>query len=488
MSEENILDVLMPQMGVSVNEGTVVNWRVSVGDEVADEQVVCDITTDKTDAEILAPAGGVIVEILVPEGSAVEVGLPVARLAAGGAGHHPAPAIAIAFEEAMAAATSVSTRADKSSGTSSPPIASLADLVPEPIVATSKASDIPAAAAFVRATRSVAQMLAGANIDPAAAANAVLDRPPRHARPLSSPLARRRASERNIDLATVSGSGLRGRICVQDVLSVARTKGPSVPSQTRSVVMTVNEANDVMPIGYDDVPFEFVTTSPHRRAISEHMRRSRQVSAHMTTEVDVDMFQVSKVRSLFNAAREASGLGRISFLSFITKAAVGGLSEYPDLNATFQHERAIQWREVNVGIAVDTPAGLIVPVVRRVQDMPVEEIASAIATVADRARTRALTPDDLRAGTFTISNPGSVGAVSALAIINQPQVAILGIPVIVKRPWVISTAEGADAIAIRPILRLALTFDHRAVDGAYATRYVVRVKDLLENWDASSYS
>jgi 2-oxoglutarate dehydrogenase E2 component (dihydrolipoamide succinyltransferase) len=459
-------------MGVSVTEGVIAKWYVDVGDRVTNEQIVCEISTDKTDAEILAPADGVITEIIVFEGDAVDVGNPVARMSVGSA-----------TLISVHAATNEISIPEMTAG--APPTRLTPETTLEPRVLISAVAASKTPSEFTSDARSVSEMLAGASVDPEGAADAVLGHPSNDGRPLSSPLAQRRAKERNIDLRTIRGTGRRGRICVQDVLAADRANQAIAQA---SVAPKVTGDSSAMPVGYEDVPFEVATTSPHRRAISEHMIRSRQTAAHMTTEVDVDMFHVSKVRDMMNAARGAVGQGRISYLSFISKAAVFGLAEFPDMNATFQHERIIHWTEVNLGIAVDTPAGLIVPVIRRVEAMTVENIADSITTVAERARARRLAPDDLRAGTFTISNPGSVGAVSAPAIINQPQVAILGIPVIVRRPWVVNSPEGSEAVAIRPILRLAVTFDHRAIDGAYATRYVARVREYLETWDLRDYS
>jgi 2-oxoglutarate dehydrogenase E2 component (dihydrolipoamide succinyltransferase) len=330
-------------------------------------------------------------------------------------------------------------------------------------------------------------MLSGAVIDPAAAADAVLSRPPQNARPLSSPLARRRAEERGLNLTTIKGTGRQGRINVFDVLSAARELQDvnPLPSPHESFLGTTSAIE--LPLGYDDVPHEIIATSAHRRATAEHMHRSRQTSAHMYTEVEVDMSNVARARDLVNSPRVAAGLPKITYLSLIAKAAIITLLEFPEINSTFQYERSIQWGEVNLGVAVDTPTGLVVPVIRGTERLSLEAIANSIREVADRARSRRLLPDDLRAGTFTISNPGSVGAVAGPAIINQPQVAILGVPVIVKRPWVVTSADGLDAIAVRPIMKLALTYDHRAVDGANATRYVVKVKELLESWEARDY-
>lgn len=260
------------------------------------------------------------------------------------------------------------------------------------------------------------------------------------------------------------------------------------PTQPRSVTAGAADSGTELPAGYEGVPHEVVKTSRVRQVIAEHMVRSRQTAAHMTTEVDVDLSAVVHARTEINATRVPQGEAKLSYLPFIARAACVALGEHPRLNATFLGERTIHWQAVNLGVAVDTPEGLLVPVIKDCDRMTAPVIAEAITDIAERARTRKLTPDDLAGGTFTLSNPGSVGAVSAPAIINQPQVAILGVPTIQRRPWVIDDDQGNEAVAIRPILRLAVTFDHRAVDGADATRFAVTVKDHLESWSPEAYT
>lgn len=477
MTTSNSMDVLMPQMGVSVSEGVVTRWLVGVGDSVVNEQILCEISTDKTDAEISAPNDGVVIEIIVNEGETVDVGAPVARMSVGEGMTSPNDS------DVASSAREIQTELNREMDQSRSEELSLRRRGPS----ASREFDSTAGPTFERSGRSVNEMMSGATIDPSGAADVVLQRASHSGRPIASPLALRRAKERNIDLRAIKGTGRNHRICIQDVLAAGRgiLSGTARDSVTTPTVVAENE---IIPIGYEDVPFTVVSTSQHRRAISEHMIRSRHTAAHMTTEVDVDMLQVSRVRDLMNASRGTSGQSRISYLSFISRAAVYTLAEFPDMNATFQHERIMQWNEVNLGIAVDTPSGLIVPVIRNAQDMTTEKIAASIVGLAEKARSRKLVPDDLRAGTFTISNPGSVGAVSAPAIINQPQTAILGIPVIVRRPWVTTSSQGGEAIAIRPIMRLAVTFDHRAIDGAYATRYLDQLRQYLETWDLREYS
>ena len=317
---------------------------------------------------------------------------------------------------------------------------------------------------------SVGAGVAPRRFDPVAAAEAAVSNADGGS--ISSPVARRIAETHGIDIAAVSGSGLRGRVRKADVLAAVDA----------GVSDTAPAAQGDLPPGYIDVPHEIVVPSRQRRLIAEHMLRSRQTAAHMTTEAEVDMSAVARARDELNA-----GEAKVSYLAMIARATCAVLEEFPRLNSTFEMERHILWSEVNLGIAVDTDAGLLVPVVRRCNRLTAAGIASAIADLAERARTRRLTPDDMRAGTFTISNPGSLGGVSAMAIINQPQVAILGTPAIVRRPVVVTDEHGGETIGIRPIMTLALTYDHRAVDGGEATRCVVRLKQLLESWDTASY-
>ena len=422
-------DILIPHLGVSVQEASVTTWLVQVGDEVTEGQPVCEIATDKVDVEVEAPIAGVISEILVAAGDFAEVGKPLARIGVSGASAHvsgkgadPDPAIVSVIESPPAA----------------PPPAA-------PPPAGSPADTASPAPEWPDRLPSVASLLSGARIDPALAAHIVTSR--RAARPAAA-----------LASAAPAASPLEQR-----------------PSQATP-----------MPSGYHDVPHEIVPTTTQRRAIAGHMRLSRATAAHMTTEVDVDMQNVSLARSALNTQRPP-GMTRLSYLPLICKAAISALRDFPDLNATFRGDDLVRWTEVNLAIAVDTPQGLVAPVIRDAGHRTLDSIAHQIADLADRARARKLLPEDLRAGTFTISNPGSVGAVSAPAIINQPQVAILGLPAIVRRPVVVTTPGGEEMIAIRPTARLALSFDHRAVDGADATRYLVAVSQRLESWTASAY-
>jgi 2-oxoglutarate dehydrogenase E2 component (dihydrolipoamide succinyltransferase) len=426
----------MPHMGVSVEEGTVIEWHKSVGDEVAAGEVICEISTDKVDTEIESPAAGTLTRIVAEAGETVAVGEPLGELDGDGGG------------DGKAAATAE-----------------------------------PGAKIGARAAGGRDEFGA---FDPAAAADAVTSLPSDE--PLASPVAKRVAADRGVELGSVAGTGRNGRIRKADVLAAAAA-GPSSSGAAAARRTSGGEpAPKGVPAGYEGVPHEVVPTTRVRQAIAEHMIRSRQTAAHMTTEVDVDLTAVVRARKELNAARAETGEGKLSFLPLIGRATCAALAEHPDMNATFQGEQTIRWGQVNLGVAVDTAAGLLVPVVPNAGAMTAPALGEAIADLAARARDKKLVPDDLAGGTFTISNPGSVGAVSAPAIINQPQVAILGIPTIQRRPWVVTGPEGEEMIAIRSILRLAVTFDHRAVDGADATRFAVAVKDRLESWATEAYA
>jgi pyruvate dehydrogenase E2 component (dihydrolipoamide acetyltransferase) len=421
--------VPMPHMGVSIEEGTVVAWHKAVGDAVAEGDVICEIATDKVDMEVEAPSGGTITAIFAEADAVVPVGEALCELDGDGSG---------------------------------------------------SGGDQGDASAPGSSGRAAGGLDQHGGFDPAAAADAVTSLPG----VLASPLAKRIASERGVDLNGVTGTGKRGRIRKDDVLAAAEA-GPAVAPRSTP---TPAASPQGIPPGYEGVPHEVVPTTRVRQAIAEHMIRSRQTAAHMTTEVDVDLTAVVRARTELNVVRLANGEAKLSFLPFIARATCAALAEYPDMNSTFQGTQTIRWGQVNLGIAVDTDAGLLVPVIRDAGSLTAPAIGAAIADIAARARDKKLVPDDLAGGTFTISNPGSVGAVSAPAIINQPQVAILGVPTIQRRPWVVTGPEGEEMIAIRSILRLAVTFDHRAIDGADATRFAVAVKSRLESWQTEAYA
>jgi len=498
VTEATVISVPMPHMGVSVDEGTVIEWLKQVGDAVTADEPICAIATDKVDTEVVAPIDGVLSKQLVTEGESIAVGAPVAELSTaedGAVGDGspdtqrgappssaetaPAPR-GVASDEPSPTAPSPEPRG-VASGESTP------TAPPAPAVPASE----PTAPDAGLAERAAAGRDEHGRFDPKAAAAALLSfvAGPSNGTTLASPVAKRMAAQHGIDLAAVKGSGRHGRVRKADVQqAISTSSSAAVVSSPAPSATAAPLGADELPRAYEGIPHEVVETSRVRRAIAEHMVRSRQTAAHMTTEVDLDLSAVVRARARLNESRLAAGVAKLSYLPFIAQATCDALGKHPDLNATFLGERMIRWQTVNLGVAVDTPEGLLVPVVRDCNQLKAPAIGDAIALLADRARNRKLVPDDLAGGTFTLSNPGSVGAVSAPAIINQPQVAILGVPTIQRRPWVVADDQGQESIAILPILRLAVTFDHRAVDGANATRFAATVKEHLESWPPKTYT
>ena len=400
-SAATLVDVTMPQMGVSVAEGTVVAWRVGAGEPIEAEQTICEISTDKIDTEVPSPVTGVVTEILVQVDETVDVGTVLARIAVDGGG---APAA-----------------------------------TPAPAVPAPTATPAPAAPA-VAAQEPAASNGNGRRY---------------------SPVVQRIAAEHGIDLSTVAGTGRGGRVRKQDVLA-ALESAEQPPLHIESP--------------YRPDPVDTAAGSQLsrvRRQIGEHMKRSLDESATCTTWIEVDMTRIE-------AARERLGL---TALPFVARASIAALREFPALNAWLEGARYTRHQDINLGIAVSLGEdGLIVPVVQRAHELSVEGLSAQIRDLARRARARKLTPDDVRGGTFTITNPGQYGSIMATPIINQPQVAILDLEAIVKRPVVVTDTTGNDAIAIRSMTILGLSWDHRALDGAESAQFLAAVKRHLEGW------
>jgi 2-oxoglutarate dehydrogenase E2 component (dihydrolipoamide succinyltransferase) len=387
-------------MGVSVAEGTVVAWRVEVGDRVAAEQTVCEISTDKIDTEVPAPVGGVVAEIVVGVEETVEVGVVLARISTGDA---PAPI---------------------SSG------------------------DAPA-------------------ILPTPATPA---RPSANGRRRYSPVVQRIAAEHGIDLSTVVGTGRDGRVRKQDVLALVGANG-SEPAEAPMHIESPYRPDPPAPAAAAAPVAGVGGLSRMRRQIGQHMKRSLDTAATCTTWIEADMGRVE-------AARARLG---VTALAFVARATIDALREYPALNAWLEGENYTRVEDVNLGIAVSLgDDGLIVPVIHRAQELSVEGLGARIRDLARRARARELTPDEVTGGTFTITNPGQYGSIMATPIINQPQVGILDLEAVVKRPVVLTDADGNDSIAIRPMTILGLSWDHRALDGALSAQFLAGVKRHLE--------
>ena len=426
------VSVTMPALGESVTEGTVTRWLKQVGDTVAADEPILEISTDKVDTEIPAPASGTLASIDVAEDSTVAVGTVLGRIATG-ASAPAAPAAAPAPVPASAPAPAPATAA-----------------VPAPAPAAPAAAPAPADNSDAYVT----------------------------------PLVRRLAAQEGIDLATVTGTGVGGRVRKQDVLAAAaaRAQAPAAASAPAASAAPAAAATTAAPA---TSPLRGRTeTMPRlRKVIAERMVESLQTSAQLTTVIEVDVTAISRLRSRVKADFEAREGVKLSFLPFFCKAAVEALKQYPQVNASIDMAAGtVTYHDTeNLGIAVETDRGLLVPVIREAGELNIAGLAKRISDVADRTRTNKVAPDELSGGTFTVTNTGSRGALFDTPIINQPQVAILGTGAVVKRPIVVTDASGQDVIAIRSMVYLALSYDHRLVDGADAARFLGTMKARLED-------
>jgi 2-oxoglutarate dehydrogenase E2 component (dihydrolipoamide succinyltransferase) len=442
----------MPQMGVSVSEGTIVAWRKQPGDWVEYEEPIVDISTDKIDTEVPSPAAGRLSEIVVEVGTTVEVGTVLARIATDA---RPGEAHASEHDGNGAAA-------DAAPDGTQPPTSE----------AAAATGDTPAPATETPAPEPETAAAAGA---------------PRRR---YSPVVSRMAAEHGIDLSKIEGTGRGGRVRKQDVLAYLEGDGggaaapepplhiespyrpePPVPkpppAPAAAPATTPPPAPEPQPVASG----RGEPLSRMRRSIGEHMKRSLETAAHCTTIVECDMSAVERRRAQLG----------ITALPIVARCVVETLREFPDLNAWLEGDAFTRHDQVHLGIAVSLgDDGLIVPVVRDAQDLSDEGLARRIRDLARRARDRELQPDDVRGGTFTITNPGQYGALAATPIINQPQVAILDLEAVVKRPVVVTDADGNDSIAIRPMTMLCMSWDHRATDGAYAARFLTALRRRVE--------
>jgi 2-oxoglutarate dehydrogenase dihydrolipoamide succinyltransferase (E2 component) len=458
------IQVLMPQMGVSVAEGTIVEWRKRPGDWVEADEPVCDVTTDKVDVEIPSPASGRLERILVEPGATVAVGTPLAEIDAAARPGEAHPQEELAAHRPQPAAQQPGT-SDQEPRTPKP------------------------------ATRASGG---------AASGNGEADRSGFH-----SPVVRRIAHKHRIDLSQVPGTGIGGRVRKKDVLAyiesregaarespepVLHTESPYQREEAVAPAATSEAATEAgaaasaagapPPRSVEELaPGRREPMSPMRQAIARHMVGSRRTAAHCTTIVEADFSRVAARRGELREQMRRRGVN-LTYLAFVARATVEALEEHPRLNASVDGDEIVYHDDVNLGIAVALEDGLIVPVIRRAQRLSLEGMAAAIADLAERARTKRLEPDEVHGGTFTITNPGQFGAVLATPIINQPQVAILDLEAIVKRPIVVEGPEG-DSVAIRPMTYLCMSWDHRGLDGADAARFLGSVKERLEGWEVS---
>ncbi|MDP4690800.1 MAG: 2-oxoglutarate dehydrogenase, E2 component, dihydrolipoamide succinyltransferase [Candidatus Nanopelagicales bacterium] len=435
--------VVLPPLGESVTEGTVTRWLKQVGDAVTADEPLVEVSTDKVDTEIPAPAGGILLAIRVPVDATVAVGAELAvigdagALPAGGAGETPAPA-AMTPPAAIVPATPVT------------PAPTLATPAPAP---TSTPTDTSAGA------------------------------PASDEEPYVTPLVRKLAAERGVDLATVVGTGVGGRVRKQDVIAAAERAAAAAPIPAASnPAASASTTASTSPSTAANVRGTTQPLSRLRRVIAERLVESLQTSAQLTTVIEVDVTRIANLRDRSKHDFEAREGVKLTFLPFFAKAAVEAVATHPAINASIDLAAGTvtYHGEVNLGVAVDTDRGLLVPVVRDAGDLSVAGLARRISDVAERTRSNRVAPDELSGGTFTITNTGSRGALFDTPILNQPQVAILGTGAVVKRPVVVKDESGGDVIAIRSMVYLALTYDHRLVDGADAARFLSAMRSRLE--------
>ncbi|MCH7548081.1 MAG: 2-oxo acid dehydrogenase subunit E2 [Candidatus Krumholzibacteriota bacterium] len=416
-----------PQMGESIAEGTVVKWLKGVGDTIQRDEPLFEISTDKVDAEIPSPAEGVLLEILVPEGETVEINTVVGRIGAQG-------------EQPSASPPAAATTAPAST-----PTPQVAPTPPAPASPVSPSAPPDAPGGVVR----------------------------------SSPVVQKIAAEHSVDISLIDGTGSGGRVTKKDILAyiagaapvAATPTTPAARSAPTAPTAPVTVAAKTFPAGQDEIREPM---SVMRRKIAEHMVMSKRTSAHVYSVFEVDMAKVVKQRGALKPEFAAQGV-KLTFLPFFMEAVIRGIKEFPVINSSVDGDTIVYKQSVNLGIAVSLENGLIVPVVKHADQMNLLGLSRTAADLAERARSKRLSPDDVQNGTFTITNVGVFGGLYGMPIINQPQVAILGIGTIVKRPVVID-----DAIAIRPIVHISLSYDHRIVDGAAASLFLSVVKRELE--------
>ncbi len=426
-------DIIMPQMGESIVEGTITKWLKKPGDKVQRDEPLFEISTDKVDAEIPAPASGVLQEIKVTEGTTVGVNTIVGTIAVDGeaAAAKPAPAKAVPAPP--------------------PPAAKEEKTAPAP-------PPMPAPAASAQDEDEEAR---------------------------SSPLVRKIAREHGVSLSQITGTGLGGRITKQDIMQFIENQGSSQPVSTPSAPAPAQPAAAApapRPAAPAPYPGDLVPMSNMRKLIAKHMIESRRTSAHVHCMYEVDFTRIVNLRAKLKSGFEQRHGARLTFMPFFVRAAVIALQQWPIINANIEGDNIRYHRHINMGIAVALDWGLIVPVLKNAGDLNFLGLQRGITDLGERARNKKLKPEDVEGSTFTITNPGQFGAVFGLPIINQPNSAIMGVGGITKQPMVITDKDGNDSIAIRSVVHLTLGYDHRLIDGAVADQFMAQVKKNLETW------
>jgi pyruvate dehydrogenase E2 component (dihydrolipoamide acetyltransferase) len=467
MATETSIDVVMPQMGVSVSEGTIVRWVKGVGDRIEADETLLEISTDKVDTEIPSPGSGVVQEILVQEGETVAVGTRIAVIGPEGGAAAPAsderpPADAVQDEDEAAepqeTVAEAAAASDAAAGSETPQPAAAEPSAPEP---------------------------SGNGHD--------------DDHTFVSPVVARIAAEHGIDAASVPGTGRGGRVTKKDILAFidqgvipTTPAAPPPPPPPAAGAPAAGDASAPAPAAQPVAaqPGEQLEpVSAMRRGIAHHMRTSLDTAAHVTSAIEVDLSKVVAIREKLKKEYASAYGVNPTFLAFIARATADTLKDYPWINGELRGDKIVTRQYVNLGIAValDDGKGLIVPVLKNAEGMNLLGLARGIADLAARARDKKLLPDDVQGGTFTITNPGSFGTFHGTPVISQPQAGILGTYALVKRPWVVQDELGQDVIAIRPIMNLTLTYDHRLVDGAYAGGFLRDLRKRLETWDERDY-
>ncbi len=457
-------DITMPQLGETVTEGTITRWTKAVGDQVAEDEVLYEVSTDKVDSEVPSPASGYVAEILVSEGETVAVGTVLARISSAAPGGNGAAPAAPATPEPAAAES--------------------AEVEPEAEAPTSdEAPDVQSDGAPTEA----------------APADPPKDSAPGSGGALLSPVVRRLIAEHGLDPAQISGTGVGGRITRNDVLKLVGGGGgsakpataPAPAAKAPAPAPAASEPPSPRPTPFPGAQAgerdEVIPFTRIRRATAEHMVRSKATSAHTMVAVEVDYLGVEKVRKAKKDAFKAEeGVG-LTYLPFVARAVIDALADYPHVNSSVGDDELIVHRYVDLGIAVDLGfEGLLVPVIRDAHEKRLRPIARQVGDLAAKARTKRLSPDDLVGGTFTLTNAGPFGTFLTIPVISQPQTAILSTDGVKKKPVAVTLPDGSDGIAVHPVGILALSFDHRAFDGAYAAAFVARVKEILETRDWST--
>jgi pyruvate dehydrogenase E2 component (dihydrolipoamide acetyltransferase) len=455
MATTSAVDVVMPQMGVSVSEGTITKWLKQEGEQIAADEPLLEISTDKVDTEVPSPGEGIVQQILVQEGETVDVGTKLAVIS-------PEGAPAAAEEPAQGPEPT-------------------AEPAPEP--ATAEAAAAAAAPSTAETPAPV----------PAPAAPDVSG----NGKTFVSPVVARIAAEHGIDVGSVPGTGQGGRVTKKDILAfveggaAAAPAAPAPPAEQPAAPAAPPPAPPaaapaVQPVMGGE---QLEPMNAMRKGIAEHMRRSLDTAAHVTSAIEVDMSKVVAIREQLKAEYQRSYGVNPTYLIFVARAATDTLLHYPWINGEIRGDQIVTRSFVNLGFAVELAEGkgLIVPVVKNAEGLNLLGLARAVTDIAERARNKQLLPDEVQGGTFTITNPGGYGTFHGTPIISQPQSAILGTYAVVKRPWVVQDELGEDVIAIRPIMNITITYDHRLVDGALAGRFLRDLREKLQTWGQDRY-